>query len=324
MTGLILGGVDSMTTIRYQIIMLPGSARLGRTGRRRRLRTDIHRRRPCPVVNPRSRAILSPPPRTRQDRGDGHADWSSTRDYPQLMRPAVAISELEQLKSEGTEDAQVVEGGERFESWRARVRSLLARSLGGSDHIVKTFDEIRYGLTISTTSTPASAWIDARRGGIRRACGLIDAAVYELRLLQGNDEPIDERAFDPQLWNHVKGVVEAEDWGKVASQVAIFVEDRVRVWSGRPKDRSGDDLVGKGLYAEVFADNSEFRLGRRRGEWEGWRMLAMGFAQATSNVDRHHIQDRDDARRYALGVLGLGSLLLTQLRHEHGDHLAED
>ena len=53
-------------------------------------------------------------------------------------------------------------------------------------------------------------------------------------------------------------------------------------------------------------------------------MLGMGFAQALSNVDRHHIQDRDDARRYAIGVLGLGSLLLTQLRHEHADHFAEE
>ncbi len=33
------------------------------------------------------------------------------------------------------------------------------------------------------------------------------------------------------------------------------------------------------------------------------------------------IQKRGDAKRYALGVLGLGSLSLTQLRYEHGDIL---
>ena len=49
----------------------------------------------------------------------------------------------------------------------------------------------------------------------------------------------------------------------------------------------------------------------------------MGFAQALGNVDRHRIQSRDDAQRYAIGVLGLGSLLLTQLRHEHGDLIEE-
>ena len=73
----------------------------------------------------------------------------------------------------------------------------------------------------------------------------------------------------------------------------------------------------------VFADDSDWRLGSRAAEREGWRALATGFAQALSNVDRHRIQRRDDARRYALGVLGLGSLLLTQLRYEHGD-LIED
>ena len=43
----------------------------------------------------------------------------------------------------------------------------------------------------------------------------------------------------------------------------------------------------------------------------------MGFAQAIGNVDRHRIQSRSDAKKYAIGVLGLGSLLLTQLRYEH-------
>lgn len=50
----------------------------------------------------------------------------------------------------------------------------------------------------------------------------------------------------------------------------------------------------------------------------------MGFAQALSNVDRRRIQKRDDVKRYAIGVLALGSLLLTQLRHEHQEILNED
>ena len=239
------------------------------------------------------------------------------------MRPAVAVAELERLKDEA-EKPSVTSGGEAFTSWRARVESILTRSLGGSHHIVKKLNDVEYGLLAFSSSTPDSAWDDARKAGISEACGLIDAAIYELGFFQGGDEPVDQRAFDPELWEHVKGIVEDEDWGKVASQVAIFVEDRVRVWAGHPKDRNGDDLVGKGLYAAVFADDSELRLGRRSGEWEGWRMLGMGFAQAISNVDRHRIQDRDDARRYALGVLGLGSLLLTQLRHEHADLLHDE
>lgn len=78
-----------------------------------------------------------------------------------------------------------------------------------------------------------------------------------------------------------------------------------------------------GLMARIFADDSDWRIGRRAGERDGWRALGIGFTQALSNVDRHRIQVRDDARRYAIGVLGLSSLLLTQMRHKHGD-LIED
>jgi len=111
------------------------------------------------------------------------------------------------------------------------------------------------------------------------------------------------------------------EWGMVASETAIFVESHIRTWSGSPKDSSGNNLAGKQLYLDVFADASDYRLGAQAGEREGWRFLGMGFAQALSNVDRHRIQKRDDAKRYALGVLGLGSLLLTQLRHKHGEIL---
>jgi len=45
----------------------------------------------------------------------------------------------------------------------------------------------------------------------------------------------------------------------------------------------------------------------------------MGLAQAIGNVARHRIEKRPDARAYALGVLGTGSLLLTQIRWEHED-----
>jgi hypothetical protein len=102
-----------------------------------------------------------------------------------------------------------------------------------------------------------------------------------------------------------------------AEEVAIFVENHIRTWANSPKDRNGNELVGKNLYLKVFDDSSDYRLGAQAGEREGWRYLGMGFAQALSNVDRHRIQNRDDAKRYALGVLGLGSLLLTQMRFEH-------
>lgn len=238
------------------------------------------------------------------------------------MKPERAIEALEELKAEA--EAPDILPGAKLTAWKGKVRGVLVAALGDADHLVERFDGVKYSLGFFSSSTPDSAFESARRGGIRNACGIIDAALYQLRLaVEDEDEPTDSRAFDPELWEHIKGLVEAEDWGKVASQTAIFVEDRLRSWAGDPKNGRGESLVGKDLMGRVLSDESDWRLGSRAAEREGWRSLGTGFAAALSNVDRHRIQQRDDARRYAIGVLGLGSLLLTQARYEHGD-LIED
>jgi hypothetical protein len=237
------------------------------------------------------------------------------RRYPLFMRPAVAIAELEKLKAESVAPGVNLQVS-GLVSWKARVRSVLAESLGGENSIVLQFDNLRYKSGLLSGSGKAS--LDAARfvRGLMDARGLIDAGIYELKL-KGGDEPVDEHAYDPELWAHVKQQVEDGEWGKVASLTAIFVENHVRTWAGSPKDRNGNELVGKALYLEVFSETSDYRLGAQANEREGWRYLGMGFASALGNVDRHRIQKRDDAKRYALGVLGLGSLLLTQMRFEH-------
>jgi hypothetical protein len=239
------------------------------------------------------------------------------------MKPTVAIAELKRLKEEAAQPL-MLKPEQLSASWKSRVESILTRSLGAQHHITTAFKGVRYGLMAFSSSTPKSAGDDAFIDGVHKATGYIDAAIYELGFLTAGDEPVDERAYYPDLWEHVRALVEAEDWPKVASQTAIFVEDRFRIWTGHLKDKHGNDLHGKDLFATVLKDDSEYRLGRTRPEMEGWRALGVGFVQALSNVDRHRIQDREDARRYALGVLGLGSLLMTQLSYEHGDHLHEE
>jgi hypothetical protein len=238
------------------------------------------------------------------------------------VRVEKAIESLEELKEQATAP-QVMAGGEQLTAWKGKVRGLLVAALGPQDHLIDRFDAVRYHLGVWSTSTPDHYFDSARHGGIRDACGVIDAALFQLRLQIDEDESVDVRSYDPELWEHVKQLVADGDWAKVASQTAIFVENAIRTWTGDPQGSNGEPLVGKGLMARVFSDVSDWRLGRRTGEREGWRTIAIGFTQALSNVDRHRIQVRDDARRYAIGVLGVGSLLLTQLRHEHGD-LIED
>lgn len=238
------------------------------------------------------------------------------------MQAKVATDNLKALKAEAEDRGIQLQQSGDFSSWKGRVNSVLTRALGADHHLTKAFDDVRYSLGMFTDRTPDYRFDQAFVRGLKSACGIIEAAIFDLELGGTSDEAADESAFDPDLWEHVKAHVQNEDWQTVASQAAIFVEDRVRKWCGSPTGKDGRSLVGKGLYAAVFADNGEYRLGSERGEWEGWRMLGMGFAQALGNVDRHNIQRRPDAKRYAFGVLGLGSLILTQLRHQYGEHLA--
>ena len=235
------------------------------------------------------------------------------------MKPKIAIIALESLKTQAETDPMgLFPEGPRV-AWRSKVMSVLEKAQSNQ---LSPFSAIRYGLM---WDAPAAAWERAFRNGLSQAIGLIDGAIYELTLLlEENDEVVDGGLFDPELWEHVKGLVESKDWGKVASQVSIFVESHVRTWAGHPKSKGDGELVGKALFANVFGDGSDYQLGNQAGEREGWLLLGMGFAQALGNVDRHHIMTRKDAKLYAVGVLGLGSLLLTQLRFEHNDILKND
>jgi len=232
------------------------------------------------------------------------------------VRPENAIRDLQELKDEAW-TAEVEHGGEALTLWQTRVRTVMERSLGPGHHLTGALEDVRYTLSAWSSSTPDYYSDRARHAGIRQTCGLIDAAIYDLRLSLPAEEPADQRAYDPELWEYVKRTVEAEDWPKVPAMVATFVENHVRTWTGDPVDSHGEPLAGEDLFSKVLADDSEFRLGQTGSEIEGWRRLGVGFAQAIRNVDPRRIQSRNDARRYAIGVLGLGSLLLTQLRHEH-------
>lgn len=238
--------------------------------------------------------------------------------YHSVMRPEKAIEHLKTLRDEAkTPDVQA--DSQTSKTWRQNVRAVFSRSLGEEHHLVKQFDKVRYSVGVWSESTPKSAWVNAYRGGISKVCAYIDSAIYELELsTDTTDVPFDDASYDPELLSHVRKTIDVEDWEKLAAQVVIFLEDRVRKWS-----ESAAGLVGKGLYASALADDAELRLGQVKGEWEGWRMLCMGFAQAIGNVARHRLQDRPDSKRYAIGVLGAGSLLLTQLRYEHDELIVD-
>jgi hypothetical protein len=182
-----------------------------------------------------------------------------------------------------------------------RTYSTFQRVLGHEHHVTRRFQELSF-------SGPGS-------GGSREtSLGLLDAAIAELDLLATDMPAAEASGIDAELWEHVASEVQTEAWDKVAREAAVFTEDRIRKWAGRPVTE-----VGETLMTAVFGDQGDYRMGRTSGEKQGWHRFAMGISMALRNVDAHRIQNRSDDKRYALGVVGACSLLLTQMRYEHGN-----
>jgi hypothetical protein len=205
-----------------------------------------------------------------------------------------------------------------FLEWRSKCLSVLRAAFGARSEHVREFETATVvkneGYTLAKGSNRDMEAF--REDAANRGRGILRSAIYALETTSG-DSPLDDAWIDPELWAHVQGLVADDDWGKVPAAVAIFLEDKVRTWAGDPRTTRDEVIVGTSLYARVMKGDGSLRLGGQANEQEGWRFLGQGLAQALGNVDRHRIQKRPDVKRYAIGVLGLGSLLLTQLRFEH-------
>lgn len=233
------------------------------------------------------------------------------------MKPEHAIAELEELKSEAECSPLVQAATPAHRAWKAKVAAVLENSLGPQASVLEQFVELRYSVGI-WTGAPGEDERDAEffRGRVADAVALIDAAIYELGLSTGV-AAVEGGSYDAGLWDHVKHSVDEERWEQVASAAVIYVEDKVRRWSGAPTDKQGKKLVGQALFGTAFGPAGALVLGSQTNETDGWRSLATGLVAALGNVDRHNIQERPDVKQYAIGVLGLASLLLTQVRYQH-------
>lgn len=211
-----------------------------------------------------------------------------------------------------------------FGEWRSKSLTLLRAAFGAGGEQVGEFQRAVFvkneGWQLSGGgSRTVEAW---RVEAVHRGRGVLRASIFALETISG-DSLLDDASIDPDLWAHVQGLVAADDWAKVPASVAIFLEDKVRRWAGDPRTSRGEVMIGTALYGHALASDGPLHLGGQSGERDGWRFLGQGLAQALGNVDRHRIQRRDDVKRYAMGVLGLDSLLLTQLRYEHPAQIQE-
>jgi hypothetical protein len=233
------------------------------------------------------------------------------------MNPLTAITQLKELAQQARTDPAIQGSTPEHQAWRAKTEALLVRALGNDSSTLKTFRELRYSIGLWTGAAGEAAR-DASyfRGRVATAAGLIDAAVYELEL-STDDTALHDSAYDLGLWQHVRHSVEEERWSSVSSGAVIYVEDKIRRWSGGPVDKDGKKLTGAALFLKALAQGGPLALGEQANETDGWRNLGNGLVAALGNVDRHNIQDRTDGKRYAMGIVGLCSLLLTQIRYQH-------
>jgi Protein of unknown function (Hypoth_ymh) len=226
------------------------------------------------------------------------------------VNPEDAKRELSNLRAELATLAYANPGV--FVSWELRARSALARALGEHHHILERFREIDWFPPVGGGSLAEDIQWFQRKADHGR--GMLEAAIAEVGMLADDVPVADESGIDAELWEHVAPEIRTESWVKVARGALIFTEDRIRKWAGR---RNAE--VSKDLAIAIFGQNGNFRMGQTDGEMQGWQLFAQGIAQALRNVDTHRIQDRPDLKRYALGVVGACSLLLTQMRYEHGN-----
>jgi hypothetical protein len=221
-----------------------------------------------------------------------------------------AVTRLRALRDEAATLPLSTSSAE-FNSWKPRTRSALTRALGEKHHITQRFINTRWTPSMYTIGD-TSAFTMTFQATIPEVQGILDAAIAEIELLAEEGPAADESGIDAELWEHVAPEIRSEAWGKAAREAVIFTEDRIRRWAGRPVTE-----VGKDLAIAIFGSNGDYRMGLADGEKVGWQLLAQGIAQALRNADTHRIQNRPDHKRYAMGVIGACSLLLTQMRYEH-------
>src|SRR6476660_7625669 len=176
------------------------------------------------------------------------------------MRPEKAILILQELIANPRDLGNEV----AFTEWRSKVISVFRAAFGGSSEQVRQF-------VLSTAVKPegytrgqgARRDLEAWRGdAAARGMAEIRASIFALENLQ-LESPLDEASIDPELWVHVQNLIADSDWSKVPAAVAIFLEDKVRTWSGDPRQPNGATLVGKQLYAKALNSSGLLRLGRQ-------------------------------------------------------------
>jgi hypothetical protein len=91
------------------------------------------------------------------------------------------------------EEADGLRDGD-INAWKERARLAVAAAYGDESSQVERFDEIRWKLGLWSSSTPASAHAEAKRGGLQRAVEMLQAFAEDL---EERERRLDLPGLDP-------------------------------------------------------------------------------------------------------------------------------
>lgn len=220
-----------------------------------------------------------------------------------------------QLRSDldGFSDAQDPE----IPVWSDKVNYLINKVEGPRGSLAIRFNDISWhrivsggqsGMTVSLSRDPFQMAKSKCYSILSTLEFLLD---QQLATLDDWDEVI-----DPELWQHVSGLVMSEDWNMIAREVTAFLEGKFRVW-GELQSLKGSVEVFK----QAIGRDGMFPLGNESqpSEQDGWGQLGTGFVLAIRNRVSHGSERDRFAKQYAMGVLGLASLIVTEVKTKYGD-----
>ncbi len=213
---------------------------------------------------------------------------------------------------------------EEFQTWKRKTRIDLCQIVGEHDHHVREFDHIRFTPAVGYSMSEAERNRHCRESfedGRARAAGLLNGVLHLAEAAPsakvGASLVCAPGSIDADLAEHLRNLLRDEDWSKLPTQTVVFVEGTVRQWA-----ELSLDVIGKDLWVQVLhPDTGKYPLGETPGEKQGWLQLGIGFSSALRNPNVHRIGERQDAKTYALGVVGVASLLLTQLKYQHSESI---
>lgn len=206
--------------------------------------------------------------------------------------------------------------------WKGLVLGATSTALGEGHAIVREIRLTSIGHTGEALTARVTGPYTFRLEGDEEIKGLLERAVREVQRAGVSPDVLlvpAEDQFDYELWPHVRGLVELAEWNKLPGVVSTFVEGCVRRWADYDRTQYGAVMFAQAFNPKV---PGPLVLGATPSEREGWRDLAVGMAKGIGGEVRHGVPERADLlKSYAVGCLGLGSLLLTQVRYEHPDRV---